>query len=102
MRLLVFGLALVVVVPCIRAQQNGWHFVKDDPATKKHIVDVRAESFDQTGNGHTKYLHDVTARIYDPGGNISKVIKSKEAVANLETGTLRYGPGLKSIVSLNR
>jgi hypothetical protein len=101
MRLLVLGLALLAV-PCIEAQPNGWHFVKDDPATNKHVVDISAESFDQTGNGHTKYLHNVTARIYDSGGNLSKVIKSKGAVANLETGTLRYGPDLRSVVRLKR
>jgi hypothetical protein len=101
MRLRVFGLALVLV-PYIGAQQNGWRFVKDDPATKKHLIDMSAESFEQTGDGHTKYLHNVTARIYDSNGKAFQTIHSKEAVVNFDSGTLTYGPQLKTVLSLNR
>jgi hypothetical protein len=100
MRFIVVGLTLTVL--SIEAQPKGWHYVKDDPATKKHIVDISAESFDQNANGHTKYLHEVTAKIYDVSGNVTQTIKSKEAVANLENETLLYGPDLKSVLSLKR
>jgi hypothetical protein len=100
MRLLVFGLTLVVV-PYIRAQ-NGWHFVKDDPSTKKHDLEITAESFDQTADGHMKYLHNMTARVYEFNGKASQTIHSKEAVVNFDTGTLAYGPQLKAVLSLKR
>ncbi|MBV9268789.1 MAG: hypothetical protein JO061_21655 [Acidobacteriaceae bacterium] len=100
MRQCVLGLTFTVL--CIGAQQKGWHYVKDDPATKKHIVDISAESFEQNANGHTKYLHKMTARIYDSSGKVARVVKSEEAVANLESGTLRYGPDLKSVLILKR
>jgi hypothetical protein len=99
MRLVGLGLALPSIL-CLGAQPKGWHCTKDDPATKKHVLDVSAESFDQTPDGRTKYLHSVTARIYGSDGNTAQVIESKEAVANFETGTLRYGPDLKSVLSL--
>ena len=101
MRPLVLGLAFLSLL-CIEAQPIGWHYVKEDPATRKHRVEINAEAFDQTVNGHTKYLHNVTARIYDSSGKVTKIVKSKEAVANFETGTLRYGPDLKSALSLKQ
>ena len=84
------------------AQPKGWNFLKENPLTKKHIIAISAESFDQGSNGHAEYLHNVTVWLYDSSGNVARTVKSKEAVADLEHGTLRYGPDLNSVLSLRQ
>ena len=66
------------------AQPKGWNFVKENPVTKKRVVAISAESFDQNSNGHTNYLHNVAAWLYDSSGNVTRTVKSKEAVADLD------------------
>ena len=82
------------------AQPTPWHYLKQDPSTKQHLVQIDAKSFDQTADGYTKYLHNVTARIYNKNAKAIRAINTKEAIVNLKTGTLAYGPDFKTIVSL--
>jgi hypothetical protein len=81
-------------------QRQGWRYLKEDPKTKKHVVEIDAKSFDQTPDGRTQHLHDMTARLYDANGVTFKQITSKEAVMDEKSGTLAYGPDLKTIVKL--
>jgi len=99
MRLVLLGFVLFSGF-CFAGQLKDWEFTKENPVTKNRVVAIRAESLDQSSNSHTKYLHNVTAWLYDSRGNVTRTIKSKEAVANLDEGTLRYGPDLKSVLKL--
>lgn len=84
------------------AQTNPYHLIKDDPSTKKRQVEISAESFDQGADRHTIYLHKLTARLYDSNGKSFRELNSKEGLLKLDSGTLAYGPGLRSTVSLKK
>jgi hypothetical protein len=80
-------------------QSSHWHFEKVDRANANRLIQVDAKSFDQTGDGRIKYLHDMTARLYRANGDF-KQISSKEAVADMNRATLAYGADLKTVISL--
>jgi hypothetical protein len=88
---LIFSPAFLVALE-LGAHSTSWHFVKDDPATGQHLVEIHAKSFDQTAGGHIKYLHDMTARPFDARGSSFRHVRSKEAIINMQLGTLAYGP----------
>jgi hypothetical protein len=79
--------------------RSDWHFEKADPASGKMQIEISAKSFDQTADGKIKYLHNMTAKIYNANGGFRE-ISSTEAVADTNRATLAYGPGLKTIISL--
>ena len=81
------------------AQSIPWHYEKVDPATRSRIIEIDAKSFDQTADGHLKYLHNMTAKLYNANGSVRQ-ITSKEGIADMNRATLTYGPGLKSVISL--
>ena len=92
---------LLFVSSQTRAQDRSWHYRKDDPVTKKHIVQIDAESFQQTKDGDAKFmLRGMTARLYDAVGSSYKQISSKQAIVDEKLGTLTYGPGLKTTIVL--
>ena len=99
MRIFLLSNALWIAAT-LGAQATPWHYAKEDRSTKQLLVQIDAKSFDQTADGHTKYLHNVTARIYDKGAKTFRAISSREAVVNSESGTFAYGPDLKTVVSL--
>ena len=101
MRPLLIIVALVFACSQTRAQDSSWHYQKDDPITKKHIVQIDAQSFQQTKQGNATFvLREVTARLYDATGSIYKQISSKQAIVDEKLGTLTYGPALKTVVKL--
>lgn len=100
MQLLVCGaIFFVSSFQITAAQDQGWHFRKDDPQSKRHIIQVDARSMEPTTEAGTFLLHGMTARLYDSTGSY-KEISSKEAIINEEVGTLAYGPGLKATIKL--
>jgi hypothetical protein len=82
------------------AQSSGWHYQKDDPVTKKKIVEIEAASFHQIADGQAKLLHDVTVRFYNSAGSSYKQISSQEAIVDQKSDMLIYGPHLKMAVRL--
>jgi peroxiredoxin len=80
-------------------EDSGWRYRKDDPVTKKKIVEIDAASFQQIADGQAKLLHEVTARLYDNTGSYRQ-ISSQEAIVDQKSGTLIYGPHLGVIVRL--
>jgi len=82
------------------AQSSGWRYQKDDPVTKKKIVEIEAASFQQIADGQAKLLHDVTVRLYDITGSSYKQIKSQEAIVDPKSDMLIYGPHLKMVARL--
>ncbi len=83
------------------AAGKGWHFVKDDPGTGKHIVEIDARSFQRTSEVKAFQLQDVTVRIYNRAGTSHKEMRSKQAVIDEKLGILTYGPGLQSVLKLD-
>ena len=81
------------------AQSTGWHYENENPVTKKKVAEISAASFEQIADGQAKLLHDVTARLYDSTGSY-KEISTKEAVVDLKSATLFYGPHLKMVARL--
>lgn len=81
------------------AENSGWRCEKDDPVTKKKIVEIEAASFQQIADGQAKLLHDLTARLYDSTGSY-KQISSQEAIVDQKSGMLFYGPHLSAAVRL--
>jgi peroxiredoxin len=81
------------------AENSGWRYQKDDPVTKKKIVEIEATSFQSIADGKAKLLHDVTARLYDNAGSYKK-ISSQEAIVDQESGMLIYGPHLTATIRL--
>lgn len=81
------------------AEDSGWRYQKDDPITKKKIVEIEAASFQQIADGKAMLLHQVTARLYDSTGSF-KQIRSQEAIVDQKLGTLIYGPSLSATVRL--
>jgi hypothetical protein len=77
-----------------------WHFVKDDPATRKHALTIHAASFQSTSDPPVIQLHKMVARIYQADGSTFKEVISADAVFNERLGTLRYGPHLSQVIKL--
>ena len=88
-------------ISTLLAENSGWRYEKDDPVTKKKIVEIEAASFQQIAGGQAKLLHDVTARLYDSTGSY-KQISSQEAIVDQKSGTLIYGPHLSETVRCAR
>ena len=82
------------------AQSSGWRYQKDDPVTKKRIVEIEAASFQQIAGGQAKLLHEVTVRFYDSAGISYKQISSQEAIVDQKTDVVIYGPHLKMVARL--
>jgi hypothetical protein len=82
------------------AQQDGWHFRKDDPHTKKHVLTIDAKSFEATKDPSVLLLHNLAARIYRANGETFKEVNSDNAIVNLTSGTLSYGPELSKEIKL--
>ncbi len=81
-------------------EDSGWRYRKDDPVTKKKVVEIEAESFQQIADGQAKLLHEMTARLYNSTGSYSQ-ISSQEAIVDEKSGTLIYGPHLSATVRLD-
>lgn len=92
----------MLTLTCVAAmgQSSGWHYEKADPVTKKRIVQIDASSFEQIAGGQAKLLHGVSVRFYNGAGLASEPIKSQEAIVDQISGTLMYGPHLKTVVQL--
>ena len=102
MRPLLTATVLLVVCYQGRAQDLNWHYRKDNPATKKRVVEIDAHSFAQTKEGNGRFLlRDMTARLYDSSGSMYKRISSKQAIVDEKLGTLAYGPDLKTVIRLS-
>lgn len=80
-------------------ENSGWRYQKDDPVTKKKIVEIEAASFQPIADGQARLLHDVTARLYDSAGSY-KQISSQEAIVDQKSGMLIYGPHLSAVLRL--
>lgn len=81
------------------AENSAWRYQKDDPVTKKKIVEIEAASLQQIADGKAKLLHDVVVRLYDNAGSY-KQISSQEAIVDQESGMLIYGPHLTATAQL--
>jgi hypothetical protein len=102
MRPLLNVTALLFICCQTRAQDLSWHYRKDDPATKKRVVQIDAHSSEQIKDGTGKFLlRDMTARLYDASGSTYKQIRSKQAIVDEKLGTLAYGSGLKTVIRLS-
>ena len=95
------ALSIGALVMCCQmlAQNAGWHYRKDDPATKKHILQIDAASFQSIRGGKAKLLYGMSARFYKADGTYTKFI-SRTALVDEQRGTLSYGPGLKQVAKL--
>jgi hypothetical protein len=99
MRRLFFFAVISFACSQVQAQDSSWHYRKDDPTTKKHIVRIDAQSFQQGKEGTATFmLRDVTARLYDRSGTSFKQINSKHAIVDERLGTLTYGPDLNTVI----
>jgi hypothetical protein len=96
---LIIGVAALLALQLTAQQQQRWHFRKDDPTTKKHVIQIDAASFEPTASAQTIKLHDVTARIYNASGSFTQ-IRSENAIVNERLGTLTYGPQLRNVLKL--
>jgi len=73
------------------SQETHWHFEKENPKTKKHIIEIDAAAFEQTSDRHNILLHKMSARLYDSGESSYIQIASEEATVDQKLGTLTYG-----------
>ena len=80
------------------AQDTRWHFEKDNPKTKNHIIQIDAPKFQLTSDPHTIRLHNMSARLYDSSGSSYKQIASEEATVDQKLRTLTYGPRMQTVV----
>jgi peroxiredoxin len=86
-------------INALLTEDTGWRYRKDDPVTKKKLVEIEAASFQQIADGQAKLLHEMTARLYDSTGSYNQ-ISSQEAIVDEKSGTLLYGPHLSASLRL--
>jgi hypothetical protein len=97
--LAIIGSVALLASPLAAQQNQAWHYRKDDPTTKKHVIQIDAASFESSAGAETIKLHDMTVRIYNASSSFTQ-LKSKDAVINEKLGTLTYGPQLKTVLKL--
>ncbi len=93
---------LLAVFGCASWAQSstqGWHYIKDDPATKHHLLTVSSDRFRIGKQPHTFELEGVTVRVYTRNGAGYRVIRSDKAIVDENGHTLTYGPRLSKTIA---
>jgi hypothetical protein len=79
------------------SSERGWHYVKEDPKTKKKLAVINAKSWERTSNPFLFKLNAVTGSVYNPGNSSYSNLNFQNAMFDEKSGTLISGQKLAII-----
>ena len=77
--------------------EKGWHYVKEDPKTKKRLAVIDAKSWESTSSPFLFKLNGVTGAIYNPASSLYSNLNVPSAFFDAKSGALISGQNLTMI-----
>lgn len=78
----------------LKPPAKDWTYCKDDPKTKRRLVEIHAKSFAKTSNPNVFRLSGVTGSIYEPGNSSYTKLNSQTVFFDERSKTLTSGRDL--------